>query len=437
MTNKIKKLASGKKRGVSLLISIGLVSIIVFFSLSIANMVVSSTRQASRVSLYKQAEGAAETGINHAIFLTSKHGAGFSQNMEYFLNCQDPQNPDNNCHKVRFTLQGQVPENRKYSGGGFDGSYGIPVPGTGSAGESCDPLKAYYDKQFYYKVANTGRHKTNYAATNLQGYLGSENPEDHPCNWNKISLGEMVTIPLYVELNSENEVKCQNAVEEADGTKICNPDGMGFESFALRVRTPCEKNGDFIPEMCAQADRYDLYVEGGADWYWYINNDKTILAWSIEGTNTDGEKTYYGSAFDNLDKDKRTMMNSEIFASRINLSNENVVLQSDYATKDLANKMDEINNFLLNSGAFSRSGNAKIHRPVLKLSVISLLTSDLDLGKTKIPYLEYQLLINQTKLAPAAEKSLITAEGFAGEHKSTIEVSRQYSSTAIDYVIQQ
>ena len=76
-----------------------------------------------------------------------------------------------------------------------------------------------------------------------------------------------------------------------------------------------------------------------------------------------------------------------------------------------------------------------IIKPVLKLSIIQSMTSDL---QKKIPYLEYQFLSDFASGTPPTDTSqTITSEGFSGEFKATIEARKSQSSGLLEYVVQQ
>jgi hypothetical protein len=94
-------------------------------------------------------------------------------------------------------------------------------------------------------------------------------PLDNPCNWNTLSPGETVAIPLYVR-------------------EPGNPDKIIIntpETLTLRVRFKCENSADTI---CDPEDRLVIWEEGvdmGAE-----DTDKSsrILNWVIES----GDKTF-------------------------------------------------------------------------------------------------------------------------------------------------
>jgi hypothetical protein len=64
-------------------------------------------------------------------------------------------------------------------------------------------------------------------------------------------------------------------------------------------------------------------------------------------------------------------------------------------------------------------------------------TLDASTGGTAVPYLEYQLLTDNSVSAPADTSQTITAEGISGTFKQVLEVKQPQESGLLEYVIQQ
>ncbi len=413
------------RRGSSLLISLGLVTVIVLISIGVTSVVVASIRDSSNVNSANQAFYAAEGALEQGLLVNAQSGAGFSTSQSQPFNL--------GSNSATYSIQGQVPLITKYTN---INEYGIPTPGTGTAGTNCDSLNPYVSGTFYYSPTAT----PHYATSALDAtYTVSAPAENHPCNWNKISVGETVTIPLYVTDASGN---------------ILNPSDLGLSQMEIRVRTPC-KTGD---ESCQDIDRYNLDTLNGDNFFKcsnippfsLINCGDTIVAWEIDGTNMGGDQSYtlLPNTKYNTSSGQRLFKNSEIYESKINKKSgapncAYCMVIGKNAGEDNTNSPGLIQDFLLDgvsvNGAggisFSRSGNNKINKPVLKLTVIHSLMEK-NVTNSAIPYLEYQILAN-TSLQPADSSQTITAEGFSGSFKQVLEVKQPQAGSILEYVIQQ
>lgn len=428
-----KKKGFRMRDGVSLLISLGLVSVIVFFGLLVTNIVVTSIRQSANVNRANEAYFAAEGALEQGLMANRKQGAGYSAAAQTATGLN-----------AEFTIQGQVPPNVQYENpSDFDGMYGAPTPGTGTVGADCDILEAWTSKRFDYDS------QTDSYSVASAGY----DPADHPCNWNKMGVGDVVSIPLYVN----DPINC--TFTDQDG--ICNPVDLQMTDLRLRVRTPC---GDG-EEMCSATTRYTLddtfgdpelactptKVDGCGD---------TIVSWSISGTNITGNTAYefrplaVPEYFYGYPTNKRMEFNPEIYEYLINNAripnlgtytlncDQFCVLNENRGGKDLNLPVEQtpgsILQFLTNASGstFDRTGDDRLHKPVLKLAVINSLL-DQNTGNP-IPYLEYQLISNiNAAYTPTDTSQTITAEGYSGEFKQILEVKQPQEGGLLEYVIQQ
>lgn len=414
---KLNTLLRSTKPGTSLLVGLGLTTIIVLVSLGVTTVVISSIRESANVTGANQAYYAAEGALEEGLWVNQGKGAGYSDSA--VVSSKPP--------KSSYTIGGQVNEALAYS----DGSYGIPAPGTGTAGKDCDKLNPYVKYTFAFDEV-TGKYSNDSSGAD---------PKDHPCNWSKIKVGESVSIPLFVS-------------KKVGGTEtIYNPADSQFNlnNLKIRVRTPC-KTGK---EYCDLIDRYSLFYDTSSVNKYNATN-YTLMSWQITGTNQDGSKTYVFSPlalrdipFCNdtyagfADKTRCEPDNSEIYGSQINFvktSDKSVVVSSDDYGVDNANKNSTIVDFLRNTdiytipGSIRTTSNDAINKPVLKLSVIHSLK---DTATTTIPYLEYQILTNATTEAPTDSSQTITAEGYSGNFKQVLEVKNPQGGGLLEYVIQQ
>lgn len=428
------------REGVSLLISLGLVTVIVLFGLIVSNVVVTSIRQSANVNRANEAYYATEGALEQGLMENRNQNAGYSgpaTDISY-----------NGNVSAKYKVQGQVPMNVQYENpSNFDGMYGIPTPGTGDAGADCDILKAWNANRFDYDPQTD---------TYSLSSAGSE-AADHPCNWNKIKVGDVVSIPLYVN----DPANCTTIGQDG----ICNPADLQMTDLRLRVRTPCSDGEEF----CSPTARYELDdtfgdAELACDLTKVDGCGDTIISWSISGTNLTGNTAYEfrplavpDPLFYDATKGKRLVANSEIYETLINKANtltlgtydfgcdQYCVLSEQRGGKDIIDpnpairdKIALVLHFLTNSGSTFglRTGDAILHKPVMKLAVINSLR-DKNSGDP-IPYLEYQLITDiNSAYSPTDTSQTITAEGYSGEFKQILEVKQPQESGLLEYVIQQ
>ncbi len=400
----LSKFLRSKKPGTSLLVAMGLTTIIVLVSLGVTTVVVSSIRESANVTGANQAYYAAEGALEKGLLANQNQGEGYSGS--------GTAKPLDST----YTISGQVA--LKYS----TGEYGIPTPGTGTAAQNCDKLNPDIKDNFSYSGGK-------YTYTS-----GTYAPQEHPCNWNKIKVGESVGIPLYV----------------SQGSTVLNPNDIGLTTLGIRVRPPC-KNGQ---EFCDPSQRYDLYYDKSSKDKYNATN-YTIMSWQITASNQKGDKSYsfspftiqgisgcYDTPYSSFTPVRCEPDNSEIYESQINFvkSTDGVVVNESDNGLDNTNSVDTVLNFLTDQGVFAIGGSLRatsvdsINKPILKLSIIHSLH---DTATTTIPYLEYQILTNTSTTAPTDTSQTVTAEGYSGTFKQVLEVKNPQESGLLEYVIQQ
>lgn len=425
-----------ERDGVSLLLGMGIIFIMVFFSLLVGNVVVSSIRQTSNVSRSNEAYYAAEGALEQGLLDNFNREAGYDSENQ-------PVDYNNTNLTANYQIQGTVPENRMYGGQTtFAGKYGIPTPGTGNAGANCDPEKPFLDKNFNFTFS---------ASTGITTYTvpesgGTYDPADHPCNWNKIKTGETVTIPLYYE---DEYGMAHNLFGESSEEKLI-----------VRLRTPCFYSTGFPPEMCSYstsstAGRFILQYNES-----YLPANDPILTWQVQGVDVQTgnivmlepyvKYNYLGIIF---------APNHIVTETLINVSRGNTTFLSDPGRfivfnqftrgKDITGITGCMWHFLggsqtisqlycsLDQGGINPWGSRKIHKPVLKLSVIGNLINQSPVKP--IPYLEYQIITsaNLAGGAPVNTAQTITAEGVSGTFKQILQVNQPQAGGLPDYVVQQ
>jgi hypothetical protein len=411
--NHIKKVYRTRP-GVSLLISLILVSILVVFGIGVSNLVISSIRESANVNQANQAYYAAEGGMEMGLLENKSKDAGYDATLadvDYNGTGGKPGEPGVLLSKV--TIQGKVPESSQ-----IGGEYVMPRPGTGTAGTGCDVLNPPVDI-------------------------------DDACNWNKIKVGETVGIPLYTT--------------NADGS-INNPADIDLQTLKVKLRTPCKDGSN----TCSGSVRYLLNAFEG-DSKTVCNTDAsagvvrnyycgdTIASWQIIGTNKKGDLTYNMEQwpdYDSLLLQNRTLDNTELYAWIINDAKNPGGLNSGLTSFNCGNFciLDQnrvgiipssgiygpILDFLNNSssGYFPRAGLDVINKPIMKLSIIHALN---EFPSGTVPYLEYQFTSDVSALgsSPADLTQTITSEGFSGPFKQVLEVKLPQETGLLEYVIQQ
>lgn len=400
-----------------------MISVVVLFAMAVSNLVVSSIRQAANVNRANEAFYAAEGALESGLMENQNVGAAGYTATKSVTYCE----PGGVCPSASVRVQGQVPTSSK-----IDNQYIMPTPGGGTVGKDCDPLKAVTSGIFTYTYHSTGETPVSAEA----------NAIDHPCNWNKIKVGQTIGVPLY--MTSATDVgTCTEDTSGEGGIYICNPTDLGLTTLKIKVRTPCE-NGD---EMCPASLRFDLDTERGDEKF---NHDDPIVAWQIVGASEDGKESYTlvpnveGDWDEDLDA-WDTITASVIYESKINLFGNGgaptflVLLQTrlgiEKDTSPYNETIGSIINFLKNVSPW---GDRIIMKPVLKLSVIHSLESIV--GGDKIPFLEYQVVTeisNTYNLLPADTAQTVTAEALSGTFKQVLEVKLPQETGLLEYVLQQ
>jgi len=164
----LERLLLKSRAGTSLLISLGLITIIVLVTLGVTTVVVASIRESANINRATEAYYAAQGALELGLLENQKHGAGYTGNRE-------PVKYDRT--DASYQIQGTVTESTKYP---IDGTYGIPTPGTGAVGKDCDRLNPYVNGTFWYSDQKEPHYVR--AAPNDNTYIAFNNPQDHPCN---------------------------------------------------------------------------------------------------------------------------------------------------------------------------------------------------------------------------------------------------------------
>jgi hypothetical protein len=452
IANKLAKFIAldKKQKGVSIMLSTILVSVVVLFSVGVTVLVTDSVRQSSNVKQGTTAYYSAEAGLEQALWVNQK----LAENGDSIGANESGNSGDIGNASAKFKIQGST-ENLKEKT--VNGKYIIPFPWTGNApwhgdgaiagNGGCSPEKPPLR-------SGTGNGKQ-FSFSSL-GTTLTLNEEYHPCNWNVLKLGEKVSIPLYSK----------------DGTGNIHK----FTSFTLRVRTPCKEGA----EMCGHSDRLTLncFDKGEIDIKCKTSDDTALeqwkkgdvmMTWQIDGTRTSGEvnsllpKNLLNAG---LAKGYNILVDSQLFEGRVNDARDmGGIWVSGSATGDYFEVLNEMMKGILDGKTDDLSaektignflGDSNWTEPLLKLSLVSELTHcDSKNGlcnnsqdnpaaastykKHNVPYLEYQLILPSDAASnfPAGMNNVITAEGSSGPFNQSIQVKVPNDNSTLEYVIQQ
>ena len=430
-----------KSPGLSLIFAMILTTTLVLFSIGVTQFVLDSTRNSRNVMESSIAYYAAEAGLEEALFVNKllkdadkALGADVEGSGSLTLVGNNTAEFE---YRILGTTKATLPTDNK-------DKHIIPIPWTGNVpwtgpGSTphvggCDPANP---------PVTGGTFGFTYQ-TNFNGDMGKVEDAkvvDHPCNWNRLAVGEKASIPLF----------------GIDSSGV----PQSFTEFTLRLRTPCA----FGDEMCPSGNRLELncfdkgeiVCENGDYLEDQYQKGEVFIAWQIDTKdanyimpNTEIYKSG-GTYHDN---------NSELFEGRINriknITNSNFVLldESDLTERSYescAKGWCSITELLSNN-------IIKIKEPVLQLSVVGELigcqwyngdgtSCSYDYNSptgaspqeiSKIPYIEYQVTFPAGKgIAPISPANVITSTGKYGAFSQSIQVQVPHDSTGIEYVIQQ
>lgn len=240
-----------------------------------------------------------------------------------------------------------------------DGNFYLPIPGTGNAAptEDCSILETHQDI-------------------------------DHSCNWNKLSVGESMTVPMFYD--------------DGSGTLSFPGDtAMNLQGWYLRMRTPCS-NGS-IAEDCDGGSRYTISSKSASTFMQSSDNPSLVL-WEFVGETSSGSTNILPDDLTS-GSNRHVQINTEIYEGLVNYSPWTST--SGYTNTVLVAKnsstltgFDSIYDFLRLTGYTNLYFSMSIN------NILEVPSS----GET-IPYLEYQIVMdaNAPVMANTAE---IMGEGY-------------------------
>lgn len=425
--------------GLSILLSMVLITVIVLFSIGVTTLVIDSARQSANVKDGTTAYYAAEAGLEQALWINREldeagEAIGAEESGDSDLGAANT--------SATFKIQGSAENLLEKT---VNGKYIVPFPWTGDVpwhGQGAVPGAGGCDPE--NPPLRTGADPNK--IFDYPGITGGYNKEiEHPCNWGKLGVGEKVSIPLY-------------------GFDT-NDDPISIDDFKIRVRMPCG-NGQ---EFCMPTDRMLLncWDRGKGEERCVTSppsavtknplRGEVVMLWQIDAVKTGGVKTTL-MPYDKTFSDYHLGVDTQLYEGKINTQQNNTktfeVLNTppSIAFPSPSAKGREVttgNIFDIKTFVYSNS------EPTLTLSVVSSLVgckvpndcnSSVDNPEIyssyvphMIPYIEYQIVIedNVAGHLPASKDNIISAEGRSGPFNQTIQVQVPHDNSSLEYVIQQ
>jgi len=326
--------AFASPRGTSIVIALGLIAAITFFTIGIATTMISAIQNAGSSKKALQAEYAAQGGVEMARKelkgLGVAYGGSDIKDVVVIDNVCNSDSPGGNCEIAKDGSTTGVDTDQSiyssyklsYKDPSVNSVRNIPFRGYGNAGNDCSMRK------------------------NDPAFINDADP----CNWNKIYYGESVEIPLYLIKNLASPDTAKNFKD------------LGINRFYIKVRPPC------VSGYAVNCQRYSADVDGSVFTY-----GNSIVNWRISGT-CDDEACEIGPVMDN----------SAVQEGRLNPG-----FSVDFSTMNGQDSFDVYKGIIINflKGLDPWADN-NLNKPVLKLSFVKeVKTAD----GSSIPYLEYQI----------------------------------------------
>ena len=375
-----------RRDGASIVIALGLVAVIMFFTIGIASTMIAAIRNTRNAKEALQAEYAAQSGVEKSLFSLSEVIVPFDT-----IDSGDGVDLGNGV-TVEYEVVGQDTDPATRTSGGF--RY-VPVIARGNAGDDCSFVA--------FDVIKADLH--------------------HPCNWNKLHYGESVDIPLYL-----------NKTDDAPGDRL-NPrytyvdssdsyieGGIDLYFTYLYLRTPC------VGEQTSSCTRYDVIP---------VDPDDLVVSWQIAGNcvaKADGVSSPCAivQAFEgNVPANKESAITVFEFAGddiyELTLAGEEYNIWGT----DLEETQGAVFDFIKSKGAWSDS---YLDKPVLKLSFLKEIFDDAGEDLVPIPYLEYR--IGYESEEGLASSYYVNVDGFSNLFKYSMSSVQNMNSALFDFAVQ-
>lgn len=446
---------TGKPQGFISIIAIGIFALLMVFAISLQMTIIDTINNLKNSQNQDQAEAIANSAIRYLQWKTKDYEAGLNDDVtcvyESMSSGIESKNSNSICDsdefiskdamdkKVTIDIRVKGRSEKKLRSGksakcdkNSEGCYVTPIPGTGDAGENCKMYTPSY-------VGDTGASPT--IPFNLANASNQLDQLNYSCNWNKLSFGssqsDRVAVPLYYEkalLGKDGEIMnpflASNDIDKK-ATKLI-----------VKLRTPCKpcaEDGETPDEdyqrktcaatvkdetVCADEDRYVLDAK--------TSND-IIVQWLINGECQDANGKTETCGIMPIPDDKT----SALYESAILGNNSsNTTAKSSFEVIDDRTLAHDSNNFpdeiyLIDN---SKDLNYEVKLPYISKPLLTLFLSKplLTEGKHNIPYLEYQVLTDQSiGNSKSSLEASIVVEGNA--YKKTL--TKQIKVPLIDFAI--
>lgn len=372
---------NSSKKGASIVISLGMVSVIMFFTIGIASTMMIAIKNTYNSKKALQAEYAARGGVEIALHNLSGSETPF----------QGEKVGDGNLAatiQYNYLVNGEdTSSETAYP----DGARSIPVKGVGDAGVNCKDASVM-----------------------------DLDDVEYSCNWNKIYYGDSIDIPLY--LIKENQTDVINPGNEYS----CNQDGVcsfvgsssiSLSSFELKIRTACATwNGG----NCG--GRYVVDTPPGS-------GDDLIIAWQVNA------ECHVSDASNPCGISQKLGTPSAITRWNLTSAGEDYLGLNFSEIVGVNLDGDDRNafNFLKGAGGVP---DGYVHRPILKLSFIKEATAGGLNGETlPVPYFEYQVIYKSGNDSFASAYS-VEVDGVSDFFKYSMSGVQDMHSPLFDFAVQ-
>ena len=380
-----------EQRGTSIVIALGLIAAMLFFTIGISSTVITTINNTSHSKKAVQAEYAAQGGIEMVYKQLAGMESAEGDGVEGILFMKDAcEGVVGDCESeggasiyAKYEIVGQDEDSETK----YDLGYrSVPVLGTGDAILGCDSFD--YDK------------------SELQGDAG------HVCNWNRLYYGKSVDIPLYV-VDVTGEEVWNLAADFHPGDGSFDGSGIGISYLEIRFRAPCKVFGT-DGFLCAESGEVD--GEGVTD--------DVVVNWQVSGTCFADDDSGEICAF--LQNPEAGDSGSVVSIDRFPGSEDVPVAFLDPVTEGM-----DMSENVVSGTDILEDDEWLMNRPVLKLSFVrEIVNTD---GDT-IPYLEYQLIYDSTK--PLASAYTVSVEGYAESFRYSLKGIQSVGAGLFDFAVQ-
>jgi len=380
------------RRGASIVIALGMIAVIMFFTIGIATTIYAALQNTSNSKKALQSEYAARTGIEETLYKLS----------------EELETP------LGGTIEGEILIGGTESTDGISVDYEI-------VGQDTDASTVYLNSNGRRTVPVMGRGDAGYGC-DVAGATALATDFNHPCNWNKIYYGESIDVPLYVVIDGLYW-NLKNVFDSA-GRKISGKKGLELSDLDIYVRPACVD-----PTNCGSSGRYEVIQmdpEGLG---------RLIVAWQVAGQCYHGEDVGMLPCgfYQVLDTAEGSFQEQHFVGVTADVS-----LTDDSAEAIDFEEQDGLSSDFLFDLASGPWSDVELHKPVLKLSFITEAYTDTGGGggdeAFNIPYFEYQVRYKSAE--PLASAYSIFVDGYSDNFRYSITGVQDMHSGLFDFAVQ-